>query len=71
VCPDPEVFGAMLNLDGPPKFKATKMAADDFQEIIGNLRVSIRYVFSVDTYCCVDDLWFNVKGTTYFISLQM
>jgi len=43
VCPDPNVFGAMLNLDGPPKFKATKMAPDEFQELIGDLDVSIRY----------------------------
>ncbi|KIM46485.1 hypothetical protein M413DRAFT_441573 [Hebeloma cylindrosporum] len=43
VCPDPEVFGAMLNLGGPPKFKATKMAADEFQNLIGDLDVSIRY----------------------------
>jgi hypothetical protein len=26
VCPDPEVFGVMLDLGGPPKLKTTKMA---------------------------------------------
>jgi hypothetical protein len=35
----------MLNLDGPPKFKTKKMAADDFEDLIGDLHVSIRYVF--------------------------
>ena len=50
VCPDPEVFGVLLNLGGPPKFKTTKMAVDDFQNLIGDLHVSIRYVFFVATY---------------------
>ena len=37
----------MLNLGGPPKFKATKMGADEFQNLIGDLHVSIRYAFLV------------------------
>lgn len=52
----------MLNLGGPPKFKTTKMAADDFQNLIGDLHVSIRYVFFVATYrFLVDDLLSNEK----------
>ena len=49
VCPNLEVYGVMLNLGGLPKFKskATKMAPDDFQDLIGSLGVSIRYVFFV------------------------
>ena len=53
----------MLNLGGPPKFKASKMAADVFQDLIGDLRVSIRYVFfrRYLSLFLVDDLWFNGK----------
>lgn len=55
MCPNLEVFGVMLNFGGLPKFKfkVTKMAPDDFQDLIGSLGVSIRYVFFV---VLVDDL---------------
>ena len=35
VCPDPEVFGAMLGLGGPPKFKQKKMTSQEFQDQVG------------------------------------
>jgi len=44
VCADAEVFGAVLELDGPPKFKMKKMKKDDFENLIGDLRVPIRRV---------------------------
>jgi len=65
VCPDPEVFGAMLNLDGPPKFKSSKMTADNFEELIGDLQVSIRY----DTLHPTSDVniqWKPDQGTFKF-----
>jgi hypothetical protein len=38
------VFGALLGLDGPPKFKSKKMPKDEFASLIGDLKVSVRYV---------------------------
>ncbi|KDQ64463.1 hypothetical protein JAAARDRAFT_118704 [Jaapia argillacea MUCL 33604] len=43
ICPDPEVFGVMLNLGGPPKFKNKKFPTADFEDLIGDISVSIRY----------------------------
>ncbi|KAI0371866.1 hypothetical protein BV20DRAFT_964493 [Pilatotrama ljubarskyi] len=42
-CPDPEVFGALLGLGGPPKFRARKFDTEEFQKIIGQLERSVRY----------------------------
>lgn len=42
VCSDPDVFGALLELDGPPKFKLKKMKKDEFVDLIGDLDVPIR-----------------------------
>ena len=51
--PTPNCLVYMLDLGGPTKFKATKMAAADSQDLIDSLRVPIWYVFSVvDTYLC-------------------
>ncbi|KIY65602.1 hypothetical protein CYLTODRAFT_379196 [Cylindrobasidium torrendii FP15055 ss-10] len=43
VCNDPEVFGAMLNLGGPPTWKAKKMTAAEFQEIMGDIEGHARF----------------------------
>ncbi|KAG8733470.1 hypothetical protein FRC10_012324 [Ceratobasidium sp. 414] len=43
VCPDPRVFGALLKLDGPPKFKMRKYTKDEFQEMVGEVEKSVRY----------------------------
>ena len=67
VCPNLEVFGVMLNFGGLPKFKfkVTKMAPDDFQDLIGSLGVSIWYVVSdVDTYFC-SRWWLSVQWKIY------
>ena len=61
----------MLSLGGPPKFKAKKIAADDFQNLIGDLHVSIGMSFVDIIIVLVDDLWFNEQVTTYFILRQM
>jgi hypothetical protein len=36
------VFGALLGLDGPPKFKAKKLSKEEFIDLIGDLGVSVR-----------------------------
>ncbi|KAL0069155.1 hypothetical protein AAF712_003841 [Marasmius tenuissimus] len=43
VCNDPAVFGAMLRLGGPPTFKAKKMTAEEFQDIMGSIEGHARY----------------------------
>ncbi|KAG8720163.1 hypothetical protein FRC08_001053 [Ceratobasidium sp. 394] len=43
VCPDPRVFGALLKLDGPPKFKMRKYPKDEFQDMVGDIEKSVRY----------------------------
>ncbi|TFY55978.1 hypothetical protein EVJ58_g7911 [Rhodofomes roseus] len=35
ICPDPAVFGVLMGLDGPPKFKQKKFTKDEFQDLIG------------------------------------
>ncbi|OAX43358.1 hypothetical protein K503DRAFT_681326 [Rhizopogon vinicolor AM-OR11-026] len=43
VCGDPVVFGTLLGLDGPPKWKMHKMPIEDFENCIGDLDASARY----------------------------
>jgi len=43
VCADPEIFGHMLGLGGPPKFKMKKYPIDEFDDIMGGIRGSARY----------------------------
>ena len=47
VCADPEVFGALLSLGGPPTFKTKKMNKDEFQEHLGAIKSSARYVVCI------------------------
>lgn len=47
VCSDPEVFGTLLKLGGPPTFKTKKIPKDEFENLVGRLDTPIRYVFSV------------------------
>lgn len=42
ICPDPEVFGALLGLGGPPKFKQKKMGREEFEGHIGSCEASVR-----------------------------
>ncbi|KAL5487571.1 hypothetical protein ACEPAI_5679 [Sanghuangporus weigelae] len=34
ICTDPLVFGAMLNMDGPPSFKQKRMLGAEFEDLI-------------------------------------
>ncbi|OJT13470.1 hypothetical protein TRAPUB_10000 [Trametes pubescens] len=43
ICPDPEVFGALMGLGGPPKFKMKKFSTDEFQRLVGPVEGSVRY----------------------------
>ncbi|KAH9950921.1 hypothetical protein B0H21DRAFT_776327 [Amylocystis lapponica] len=43
ICPDPEVFGELLGLGGPPKFKQKKFPKEEFERHIGELTASVRY----------------------------
>ncbi|KAL1941659.1 hypothetical protein VTO73DRAFT_7098 [Trametes versicolor] len=43
ICPDPEVFGALIGLGGPPKFKMKKFSTDEFQKLVGPVEGSVRY----------------------------
>ncbi|KZS96896.1 hypothetical protein SISNIDRAFT_450650 [Sistotremastrum niveocremeum HHB9708] len=43
VCPDPDVFGAMLGLDGKPTWKAKKFEATEFSDLMGGIQASVRY----------------------------
>lgn len=52
VCADAEVFGAMLGLGGPPTFKTKKMTSDEFQNNVGQVHGSVRYVHC-ETYLSV------------------
>lgn len=43
ICPDPMVFGTMMGLGGPPKFKTKKIPKDEFENLIGDISVPVRY----------------------------
>lgn len=46
VCTDPLVFGTLLGLGGPPKFKMHKVPVDDFNDLLGQVEASVRSVAS-------------------------
>ncbi|OSD07938.1 hypothetical protein PYCCODRAFT_1463207 [Trametes coccinea BRFM310] len=43
ICSDPAVFGVLMGLDGPPKFKMKKISVEEFEDLIGPCEVSARY----------------------------
>lgn len=47
VCSDPAIFGMMMNLDGPPTFEIKNVPVREFEDIIGGLDISARYVLRV------------------------
>ncbi|KAF8076719.1 hypothetical protein FPV67DRAFT_1406546 [Lyophyllum atratum] len=63
VCADPAVFGAFLGLDGPPTFKTKKMPKDEFEDLMGDLEVSIRYDTLKITSTDVNIHWKAAEGT--------
>ncbi|KAI0701681.1 hypothetical protein C8Q76DRAFT_633436 [Earliella scabrosa] len=44
ICADPEVFGVLMNLGGPPTFKMKKFSVADFENCLGGISASVRYV---------------------------
>ncbi|KAM5532112.1 hypothetical protein V8D89_014205 [Ganoderma adspersum] len=43
VCSDPEVFGSLMRLGGPPTFKMKKFSVDEFEKCLGALRGSVQF----------------------------
>ncbi|EKM54452.1 uncharacterized protein PHACADRAFT_210252 [Phanerochaete carnosa HHB-10118-sp] len=43
ICPDPEVFGHLFNLGGPPKWKMKKFSKQEFEDIFGDIEGHARY----------------------------
>ncbi|KAF8559452.1 hypothetical protein OG21DRAFT_1403027 [Imleria badia] len=43
VCTDPLVFRTLLRLGGPPNFKTHKMPVAEFNNLLGQIRASVRY----------------------------
>ncbi|KAF7335789.1 hypothetical protein MVEN_02234900 [Mycena venus] len=43
VCTDPAVFGSLLNLSAPPKWKMQKYTVPEFEAFMGSIDVSVRY----------------------------
>ncbi|KAJ6529010.1 hypothetical protein B0H10DRAFT_1862540 [Mycena sp. CBHHK59/15] len=43
VCSDPVIFGALLNLDAPPKWKTQKYTVAEFEAFMGSVETSVRY----------------------------
>jgi len=68
VCTDPHVFGALLGLEGPPKFKMHKIAVADFDRLLGQIQASVRYDYLSITGSHVNVRWsdsgeFKFSGT--------
>ena len=42
VCADPEVFGIVMGLDGPPKWKMKKLTVGEFENIFGECEGKVR-----------------------------
>ncbi|KAI0916339.1 hypothetical protein AcV5_003305 [Taiwanofungus camphoratus] len=55
ICPDPEVFGALMGLGGPPTFKMKKFSKEEFEGRIGQCTASVRY----DRLCLTSEV--NVR----------
>ncbi|KAJ7822952.1 hypothetical protein B0H13DRAFT_1919869 [Mycena leptocephala] len=43
VCSDPAVFGSLLNLSAPPKWKMQKYTVPEFEAFMGSIEASVRY----------------------------
>lgn len=46
VCTDPLVFGTLLRLDGPPKWKMHKIPVAEFNNMLGHIQGSARSIRS-------------------------
>ncbi|KAH9919463.1 uncharacterized protein BXZ73DRAFT_52546 [Epithele typhae] len=68
ICPDPEVFGVLLGLGGPPTFKQKKVPLEDFEKCMGEITGSVRYDTLFITSGHVNVRWsdtgeFKISGT--------
>ncbi|TFL04307.1 hypothetical protein BDV98DRAFT_636489 [Pterulicium gracile] len=45
ICPEPDVFGAMFGIEGPPTWprKMKRFSAEEFQEFVGTIRASAQW----------------------------
>ncbi|KAJ7153080.1 hypothetical protein C8R43DRAFT_950484 [Mycena crocata] len=43
VCADPVIFGALVKLGGPPKWKMQKYTVAEFENFMGSIEASVRY----------------------------
>ena len=42
VCTDPNVFGALMGLNGPPTWKQKKLTVAEFEDLFGRVEGSVR-----------------------------
>ncbi|KAG9317786.1 hypothetical protein JVU11DRAFT_2007 [Chiua virens] len=66
VCTNPLVFGMLLGLDGPPKFKAHKVTVDEFNDLLGGIQASVRYDHLYITGSHVNIRWSQDSGEFKF-----
>lgn len=50
VCPDADVFGNLMGMDGPPKWKTKKLTVDEFEKLVGRIQASARFASTL-FYC--------------------
>ncbi|KAF8267205.1 hypothetical protein EI94DRAFT_1731093 [Lactarius quietus] len=43
LCADPDVFGVLMGLDGPPTWKIKKLPKETFDDLLGGVSTSVRY----------------------------
>ncbi|KAN0136684.1 hypothetical protein V8E53_005454 [Lactarius tabidus] len=43
LCTDPDVFGILMGLDGPPTWKMKKLPKETFENLLGGISASARY----------------------------
>lgn len=52
ICPDPEVFGALMGLRGPPAFKMKKLPKSELKDLKGRCEGHARCVFVSSVLVC-------------------
>jgi hypothetical protein len=67
VCSDPAVFGSLLNLSAPPKWKMQKYTVPEFEAFIGSIEASVRYV-SHGIFVCP---WCSSRVVVRYDSLEL
>lgn len=60
ICPEPDVFGAMFGIEGPPTWprKMKRFSAEEFQEFVGTIRASAQWVpHNTSHSICCNECW--------------